>query len=106
MLIKVNWLHIKKGKMGDPNSCPIANAITSQFKVKGLSVNVANVVDISYSTPKGGIHIDVYASLPQKAEKFIENFDREGSKAVKPFEFDLKLPKDVQTFFKALGKGC
>lgn len=104
MKVKVNWLNIKKGKPGNAAACPIANALLGKLKnAKRVNVEVGgDTADISFASKDGQVEISISAPLPPKAQQFIEKFDNR--EQVEPFEFDLKIPKDVKTVLGALVK--
>lgn len=80
LIIDVTSKHIKKGKLQEPLSCPIALA-TRGLKLRNVYVDGAYV---SYTKGKKKFT----AELPKRAVQFIEKFD--DSLAVSPFSFTLK----------------
>ena len=91
-LVKVTEEHIKKGKRGNPNSCPIAYAwkdiFPNAFKthVQGYNDPQSGVWwSMSASSYKGNISCD----LPGKVVMLIDSYDVTGE--MKPFEFEVEI---------------
>lgn len=78
--IEVKNKHIKAGKRGKCELCPIALAIKEKFPSAAVYVDF-NIVELHFSN---GVRLTSY--LPQKASAFISRFD-EGLKKVRPFSF-------------------
>ena len=74
---------IKNGHIGEPESCPVARAMRRH------KILAEAMVHAGYCEIKGVVQ---YAeiSLPAKASRFIERFDK--CEGVRPFEFTLKIP--------------
>jgi hypothetical protein len=79
-LIKITQKHINKGKRRDFNFCPVAIALVDS------GFGFAFVVS-------GGITVMGHKgiSAPRSVNSFLYKFDSKGKKAVKPFNFYLKL---------------
>ncbi len=84
--IFVTKKHIKKGKRRKMLSCPIALALKQKFKDQEPEVSSEEVALWSNGDQQ-------FYTLPQKAQKFVEDFD-EGKK-VKPFIFCLNIKENV-----------
>jgi hypothetical protein len=80
VVITVTESHIKRGKIQDSNSCPVALALRSK---KYRAVNVDDD-SINFVNRSGR---DVELDTPKKVSTFIERFD--SGKKVKPFSFKL-----------------
>lgn len=80
MKIEVTKEDIDMGTRWDYNFCPIALAITRALQV---GVYVANATVFCSG-------IALYR-LPEVAIRFIEDFDCDGHRAVKPFTFELDM---------------
>lgn len=77
--IEISKFDIKKGKIGQVSSCPIALAI--KRKLKATDLYVGDCANFRY---KG---TEYWADLPDKAHNFINRFDH--NLKVKPFSFIL-----------------
>jgi hypothetical protein len=80
MRVNVTAKHIKRGKRGNPSSCPIAQALqdTEMFSSVRVYNTVARVIKDGYN--------NMSSMLPKKAQQFIHDFDTK--KKVKPFRFN------------------
>lgn len=82
-LIKVRAKHIKAGIPNKCNSCPVALAIKEQIKTNYVAV-FKNQISLNKGY-NNTIH------MPRSVFRFVNKFDNEGRKAVKPFNFYLKI---------------
>lgn len=80
MKIKVTQSDIDNGEGGSCVACPIAIAIRRSVRSKIKAVRVQK----EYFSLNDGFY-----DLPQEAQSFISEFDQQ--RAVKPFEFNIKL---------------
>jgi hypothetical protein len=83
--IKVTKEDIKEGKRRDCKGCPIARAVKRATKLRYIQVG-ATIVFRNYPDYKK------LSRLPKFAQCWIDDFDANGRKAVKPLKFRLKLP--------------
>lgn len=83
--ITVTKKHIRMGRRGDPERCPVAMAICEMLKPEYPLHVHANLVKIKNQGIFG---------LPKSVEKFIGRFDFKKSSA-EPFSFKLALPKEI-----------
>jgi len=89
MKIQVTQEHIDRGKRGSCGSCPIALAGKAAFPDYQIEVGLTSMQFHDKLTFE---HLfGIY--LPEKASKFIDDFDAE--RRVTPFEFDLDMNEKV-----------
>lgn len=83
--IHVSQKNINKGRRNHADTCPIAQAITTQT---GHEAHVWPDY-ISVLTPQGTVRY----MTSDRARRFISKFDRQGKKAVKPQNFIFTIKK-------------
>jgi len=86
---RIKTIHVTKhdiaaGEPEEGNSCPIARAVARSFKKK-VGTYFVHEDRISKDEDYDG---PTFGTLPQKAQLFIEKFDRE--RPVRPFSFVLR----------------
>ena len=81
--IRVLRRHIKAGKLGESERCPIALA------AKNAGFKGGRVSDV-YDGDHWYLDKDKKIIIPTKAKNFAERFDR--GKPVKPFSFKVRVP--------------
>jgi hypothetical protein len=86
--ITVTQEHINKGQQSNCKACPIALAVKEKYTDPEAYILVTG--SISVYLPNEGLLI---YTLPKKAAKFIESFDR--GLSVKPFSF---IARKVETY--------
>jgi hypothetical protein len=84
ILCKVTQTDINKGCRSDAHDCPVARAVKRTLKVDYVAVRPCS--DIKTTT----ILTNKWYRNPLSVQKFIQKFDREGKKKVKPFNFYLQ----------------
>lgn len=85
--INVTQDDIDKGSPRDCCSCPIAFAVSRVVRPDvPVSVGIYQLVIRDH---EGTVHI----RLPQIAEYFRREFDRDGKSAVSPIQFELDIPE-------------
>lgn len=77
MKVKVEKKHIRKGKKGYPDRCPIALALKDTLGADDVKVWI-HCAEVN----------GTFFQLPHTAQLFIQDFDKKKS-SVKPFEFEL-----------------
>ena len=87
-LITVSRRHITKGIANSPEECPIALAIKPKLK----RAYVPNVIGHTVELESNGEFVFALP-LSKTAQKFVQSFDN--NERVKPFSFNLRLPKSV-----------
>lgn len=85
--ITVTEADIRKGKPKRCRACPIYLAA----RRAGLKRFIVGLSRLAIWNPKPCSTLDTLSELPAKAIRFIARFD--AGKPVKPFSFNLKLPK-------------
>ena len=75
--IEVTERNIKRGHREEMDSCPIAMAVRRETRARDVSV--ASEIRVTLRNGERGTY-----ALTQRADNFIETFDAEGRKAVKP----------------------
>ena len=83
-LIKVRARHIKAGIQNKSTSCPVALAIREQIN--------AGVVDVFMNEISINQDYGNTADMPRSVSRFVDKFDKNGKRAVKPFNFYLDVP--------------
>ncbi len=84
ILIKVTQKHINKGQRNSSTSCPVSNAVCETLELQSFNVSTGpnNICVLEDGICK-------VFNLPRSAYQFIMEFDKEGKKAVNPFNFYL-----------------
>lgn len=86
-IIKVKECHIKSGKRGKENSCPVAKAIKAFVRSKDSLVSVKYTS--IYISKKPGVTSYTDISKRRDIVDKIQIFDRCGT--MEPFEFELEI---------------
>ena len=86
--VDVEPRHIKKGIRGNPGKCAIALALKTSLRKMHLKAKSMCVCSETELRLKDG---DYQATLPAKADKFIDQFDT--GMRVKPISFVLRFKK-------------
>ena len=84
--IQVTLNDIQKGKRDHRSCCPVAKAIRRQTTLKQFCVNdgyLSIFDDDAWEIEE--------IQFPKKVVDFVNKFDENGAKAVKPFDFVLNL---------------
>jgi hypothetical protein len=79
VIINVTAKNIKEGRISDPHHCPISEAVRRRFPNVDRVDTGSEEVSAVYET------FEAKASLPERAQSFIIQFDN--GKKVKPFRF-------------------
>lgn len=95
MKIKVTKNHINRGKIANHGYCPIALAIRDMYKGReGIYIDEIDISrrDVRLKVKdKGDHYVSLYLLLPEKAQKFIYNFDEDDGRKRKPEPFEFEL---------------
>lgn len=83
-LIRVTKKHIESGHQFRFNECPVALAVKEKMSTGYCGV-FGGVIE-------WGNVVDQKAKQPESVIRFVDKFDSKGKKAVKPFNFYLRLP--------------
>lgn len=87
--VEVTQEHIDRGASNDCWSCPIALSLGNYFDKSKVFYEVdAHYIDFPNE--------DILCLLKEEAVSFIDDFD--SNKKVKPFSFDLEVPKQLESF--------
>lgn len=89
--ISVTQKHINKGRREEPSACPV------YFALKDNGIDVSTVGWYTVELLPNNFNnrsTKNYLSLPRSASRFIEKFDTNGRKAVKPFRFYINVDEN------------
>lgn len=88
---KITKNDIKDGERSNPSNCAIARSVKRNKNIIVKSVSVFHDVCILKKTNKSGKISNYVASLPEKAQNFVRNFDH--NLKVLPFALNLSFKK-------------
>lgn len=89
--LRITKNDIKDGERSNPSNCAIARSIKRNKNITVKSVSVFHDVCIVKKANKSGNLASYVATLPQKAQTFVRNFDH--SLRVTPFALNLNFAK-------------
>lgn len=87
-VIQVQPQHIKHGRAGWCNACPVALAIMPHIRI-----DASPAVGLSFIIIKTPTGLEGRALIPLEAQTWIRDFD--SMKPVKPFSFTLDIPNEL-----------
>jgi hypothetical protein len=89
--LKITKSDIKDGERSNPSNCAIARSVKRNKNVSVKSVSVFHDVCILKKINRAGKISSYVASLPEKAQNFVRNFDH--NLKVLPFALNLSFVK-------------